>query len=148
MWKSEDGKDRPLTPEEKEAIDKDAGGLDPLDWTRTYWGTKWDACSPEVKSQTLSTIHVTFETAWSPPSPVVVAMSKQFPELTFELGYCEIGCGYAGSETYRGGNEVSSSTVSKMFIAPGHDETERDTEDLETTELLRHRTRFSIGYGG
>lgn len=43
-----------------------------FDWSRKNWGTKWDACEPEVNGRT-----VVFNTAWSCPEPVLIALAKK-----------------------------------------------------------------------
>src|SRR5690606_22586225 len=48
------------------------GGYSPLDWRREHWGTKWNASSAERPAED----RVRFETAWSCPEPVLVALSK------------------------------------------------------------------------
>lgn len=52
------------------------------------WGTKWDACNPEVESSN-NTINISFDTAWSPPIPVFSAMTEQFPNLDFYFRWQE-----------------------------------------------------------
>ncbi len=59
------------------------------------WGTKWNAGSAYFDIQD-ERIIIDFDTAWSPPTPVIYAMSEQFPELTFEHIYAEQGVNYCG----------------------------------------------------
>lgn len=42
------------------------------DWSIQHWGTKWDACEPEVNGRT-----VIFNTAWSCPEPVLIELAKK-----------------------------------------------------------------------
>ena len=93
------------------------------EWCATNWGTKWGFCDPVREEVTLITSHgkkakviYHFETAWSPPVPLIETMSKQFPTITFMLRYFEAGMGFTGtiklkntrklhesfSDTYRG----------------------------------------------
>ena len=65
-----------------------AGGYD---WCIENWGTKWNAYS--IKFDRLS---VRFDTAWSPPEPVIIALAKKFPNVSFHLEYFECGVGFAG----------------------------------------------------
>lgn len=60
------------------------------------WGTKWDACDPEVEdiNTTAESVRVRFQTAWSPPQGVFGAMAEQHPELTFKI-YSEEEQGWA-----------------------------------------------------
>lgn len=67
------------------------------DWRCMNWGTKWNAKwtkSPEEKQNRL--VYV-FDTAWSPPIPIVIAMSEMFPNLNFKLKYYEQGMCFQGT---------------------------------------------------
>ena len=70
-------------------------------WNNREWGTKWDACRPEVVWEDSSSIQYAFDTAWSMPEPVFEAMVAQHPNLNFDI-YCieEQGWGveYVGSD--------------------------------------------------
>jgi hypothetical protein len=62
------------------------------EWNNNNWFTKWDACSPDVHHDDISraqSVNITFETAWSPPTPVYEAMGTQWPELTFHIHWEE-----------------------------------------------------------
>jgi len=65
-----------------------AGGYD---WCIENWGTKWNACEPHRERDVMQ-----FETAWSPPSPIVIALAKKFQSVSFYLEYFEGGMGFAG----------------------------------------------------
>jgi hypothetical protein len=77
-------------------------------WRVQHWGTKWQpqGCqftedgwdNPVERCET-----ITFDTAWSPPLPVVLAMSKKFPTLEFDLRYFESGCAFNGMYVCKGG---------------------------------------------
>ena len=41
-------------------------------------------------------LRYSFDTAWTPPQGVIIAMSKKFPELKFELYYEECGNAFCG----------------------------------------------------
>ena len=63
-------------------------------WNNANWFTKWDASDPDVHIMTNAvsrptSISLTFSTAWAPPEPVFVAMSTQFPTLTFGVHWEE-----------------------------------------------------------
>jgi len=68
------------------------------EWCLKNWGTKWNADSIAVDNGVAS-----FLTAWSPPSPIVRALSKYFPDLTFTLKYEEGGMDFSGYEIYKNG---------------------------------------------
>ena len=58
------------------------------EWNNTHWNTKWDACHAEVIVGP-SDIVLRFDTAWSPPSPVIEAMSAKFPALNIDVWWEE-----------------------------------------------------------
>ena len=70
------------------------------EWCVENWGTKWPAYSVVVEEPTESTaglrVLIHFDTAWSPPKPVVDAASMLFPSLAFELRYFDGGAGFRG----------------------------------------------------
>lgn len=70
------------------------------------WGTKWDLDENqrrEVASQLIETGAAYFDTAWSPPLAAIGALSRQFPEVSFKLDYCELGMFFAGTATFQDG---------------------------------------------
>lgn len=79
------------------------------EWCHKNWGTKWGIChaylndytnNPKMSKEELFYI---FETAWSPPNPVVIKMSEMFPKLKFTLKYWETGVGFRGIlKVYKG----------------------------------------------
>lgn len=80
------------------------------DWCIANWGTKWglydfEDNAPDPADERME---YSFQTAWSPPIPVIQAMSKQFPALRFALCYFEGGGGFMGSCLYEDGQEVDA----------------------------------------
>ena len=71
------------------------------DWCVKNWGTKWGIYSAVLKETKLagkrSKVAYTFRSAWSPPLPVINAMSIKFPQLKFKLKYYERGVGFKGT---------------------------------------------------
>ena len=69
-----------------------------------HWGTKWNACCTDLPYGATDTRAVIrFSTAWSPPLPVILELSKLFPKLIFTLRYWEGGCGFRGTMQARTG---------------------------------------------
>lgn len=70
------------------------------DWCIANWGTKWGFCEingPILEERPrVSKLHYSFETAWSPPEPLIKKMGEMFPDLSFKLKYWEGGAGYRG----------------------------------------------------
>jgi len=101
-------KRRDLTEAEKEIVL--AAGLDPTrdgfnqggyEWCCENWGTKWGFCHVKIVdeydcSEDEIEIEYVFDTAWSPPIPLIKKMGEMFPELKFELRYFECGAGFNG----------------------------------------------------
>lgn len=75
------------------------------EWCVNNWGTKWDAAYATVMSNRKKLVY-SFDTAWSPPTPVVLAMSKQFPSLKFRLSYDEPGIRFTGKYEVQGGKVI------------------------------------------
>ena len=67
------------------------------DFHCSEWGTKWNACDPHLSYEKGdTTAQIGFQTAWSPPIPVIAKLGEKFPHLHFELKYIEMGCCFAG----------------------------------------------------
>ncbi len=78
-----------------------------LDSCHNAWGTKCDLDAPEqrqVAEELLETSSAFFDTAWSPPIPAIEALSQQFPDVSFQLDYCELGMFFAGTASFHGGD--------------------------------------------
>ncbi len=50
------------------------------EWCIRNWGTKWNACDPDW---CLEEGILYFQTAWSPPIPVIEALAEKYPDLEF-----------------------------------------------------------------
>lgn len=74
-------------------------------WCCANWGTKWNACDANAWMTTRGCT-MRFNTAWSPPSAVIVKASELFPELSFRLKYWEGGAGYKGVLEVKGGHTL------------------------------------------
>ena len=78
------------------------------EWRVTHWGTKWPARRAHLDGGEVADdrtcLH--FDTAWSPPKPVILALGKKFPALRFEMRYFECGVGYNGLYVVEDGEEA------------------------------------------
>ncbi len=85
------------------------GYLHSMDWQRDKWGTKWNACEPrhDFEAGTMQ-----FDTAWACPKPVLVELSKRFPDEEITITYADedIGCN-CGTFTLKAGEVVSENIV-------------------------------------
>ena len=81
---------------------KDGFNSGGYDWCVANWGTKWPASRVEVEGPVTGydekTLEVVFhfDTAWSPPMPVIKRAAELYPALRFELRYFECGCCFNG----------------------------------------------------
>jgi len=50
------------------------------EWSVQNWGTKWN-CS-EASLESTNPVTIRFDTAWSPPVPVIVALGAMFPKVS------------------------------------------------------------------
>ena len=57
------------------------------------WGTKWNTCNHEIIEFKNG---FKFDTAWSPPIPIIIALSKKFPRLSFIIKFIDEGGGFIG----------------------------------------------------
>ncbi|MEM2174133.1 MAG: hypothetical protein QXI58_00710 [Candidatus Micrarchaeia archaeon] len=84
-------------------INKDGYNQGGYDWCLENWGTKWDACNVELIIDDDYYLFYRFETAWSPPIPIIIELSKKFPDLWFQLRFFERGMGFCGIINVRNG---------------------------------------------
>ena len=71
------------------------------DWSIENWGTKWNSEGASLYENTF-----TFDTAWSPCSPVIITLAKRFSDAHIRFQYSEPGWGFCGVEEYRGGYKI------------------------------------------
>lgn len=87
------------------------------EWSVVNWGTKWDTTDVEVDEWELHNIDgdpidalggVTYRflTAWSPPIPVMQALSEKFPDVHIQLEYDEPGNDFWGFMLFSNGEIV------------------------------------------
>lgn len=96
-----------LPIEERRALSTPEDGFNRggYQWCVDNWGTKWPA-QMAVLEEHGGTLSYWFETAHTPPIPLLIAASKEFPSLEFQLD-CDLEIGYhavfvihAGELTY------------------------------------------------
>ena len=105
----------------KEAKDGfNAGGYD---WCVDNWGTKWNAYSIFRDGSS-----VRFDTAWAPPEPIIMALAKKFPMVSFHHEYFEGGVGFAGGISYYGLCDFDERYEDEPFV-PGTPANEWGTDN-------------------
>ncbi len=75
--------------------DFNSGGYE---WCVNNWGTKWNAY--DIKRRDYGGFCLTFQTAWSPPLPVIAELHKRFPECRITLEFFERGMAFSGGVSY------------------------------------------------
>ncbi len=114
------------------------------EWRIQNWGTKWDVNYNEVHFVTDT--HMTFDTAWSPPSAFVKTVSAQYPGLRFELAFSEMGMAFAGTEIFENGELIDETEVEVDWL-----DVESDDEDADSPpapEWQAHMDKYRIRMGG
>lgn len=99
-WYSDGDTERPFTAEEEASL-KDLGYESWYGWSVANWGTKWNAYSIREWDDEEQSIY--FETAWSPPQPVIEVLSQKFPEVSFEISYADEGGCFLRTSLYKEG---------------------------------------------
>lgn len=69
------------------------------EWCCANWGTKWGAYEVGVYDHPRGKC-ITFQSAWSPPTPVIHKLFELFPDLYFDHEYFECGAAFCGGLHY------------------------------------------------
>jgi len=85
---------------------KDGYNSGGYDWCCDQWGTKWNASHPTLELRPDGSAFIAFDTAWSPPIPVIEKLAEMFPDHQFDLEYFEGGMGFRGQALYENGSEA------------------------------------------
>ena len=72
------------------------GHKDWYNWSIENWGTKWDAGESGTNQDTENVLDLSFDTAWSPPTPWLQKVTEKYRKLKFTLEYTEEGMGFEG----------------------------------------------------
>ena len=107
------------------------------EWNVANWGTKWDAKDGEVQEPftvgDLTSVTITFITAWSPPLPVFIALTNMFPDLTFSISY-------TGEEGWFGDGHGKDGEYHEVYVEPrshaDYEENDRDCQKCEWSSIF------------
>lgn len=119
---------------------KDGFNQGGYEWCGSHWGTKWGFCDMFNKPESVdfkdkdSEISYSFESAWSPPTPLVYKMGLMFPKLKFVLRYEEPGMAFKGKFVMDKGKvigDVSENLVSCPLCYNDVIDCEDSIEDIE-----------------
>lgn len=110
IWREIDGEDVGIEPEEEAQLIAQYGATNWYDWNLANWGTKWNNGPNDVERDMVVSGWMTynFSTAWSPPTPVIDALAKKFPDLHFHLEYEEPGMAFWGETEWEEGEVVEN----------------------------------------
>lgn len=89
-----------------ERPENDENGFATIGAQNAAWGTKWDLDETEAKETAASLLEngeCIFDTAWSPPSEAIRALSEQ-TGASFLLAYYEPGVWFWGAESIEDGS--------------------------------------------
>lgn len=78
------------------------------DWNCAHWGTKWAPRVEDFDFHNDATdgqwrVEIRYETAWAPPTGLLVKLSELFPTLTFHTTFDEESQAYVGCEIFENG---------------------------------------------
>ncbi len=93
------------------------GHTDWYDWSIDNWGTKWNAGDVTQDHIGDRGFIIYFDTAWSPPVPVIEALIARFPEADIRLSYMEPGVGFAGEVNSNGDWECPESELEDFYAS-------------------------------
>ena len=83
------------------------------EWCVLHWGTKWGIYDARLIDSVLkgkrSKVIYRLSSAWSPPNPVIFAMSNKYKDLRFKLKYYECGVGFKGIFEVKAGVRLTDS---------------------------------------
>ncbi len=86
-------------------------------WRVAKWGTKWDIGRVDIEKDD-GYACFNFETAWAPPVEAFNTISKNYPNLSFELTYDEPGMDFCGKSEFQNGlNSDNNYSYSDNFNA-------------------------------
>lgn len=77
-------------------------------WNNANWDTKWNACEVNIDRYSDTSVCVRFDTAWSAPMPIFMAIGEQFAHLDFDIEY-EEEQGWGGTIRFANGQVIFES---------------------------------------
>lgn len=92
-------------------------------WASENWGTKWNSYEGQVQDEGIS-----FNTAWSPPTPVIAELAKQIGK-SLRLIYDETGMDFCGQVL-----AYPDGTYEDICYSPRSDAPDHLKEDLMIDE--------------
>lgn len=82
------------------------------EWNIANWGTKWGGYDAEISGSEGDQAVLRFDTAWAHPDPVIIALSKKFPEETLDVMYADEDLGFnLGAYTMKNGETTEVAAI-------------------------------------
>ena len=79
------------------------------EWACENWGTKWNSCNFGENSGSFEDNTIQFDTAWSPPHPVMEKLAEEYPNISFEHRWADEDLGQnCGKSEYENGERTSA----------------------------------------
>ena len=66
------------------------------DWQIKNWGTKWNVSNVDVVAEASDFIEFEFDTAWSPPEPIISKLRELYPDVSISAFFDEPGMEVSG----------------------------------------------------
>lgn len=98
------------------------GYLHSMQFARDRWGTKWNACDPH---HDISAGTAQFDTAWSCPEPLLIALSKRFPNEEIAVTYADEDIGSNCGEFTLLNGEMIKANIAPSWNAMSHGDREK-----------------------
>lgn len=87
------------------------GHMHSIDFGRSCWGTKWNACDQDIA---LEDEQLRFDTAWNFPEPVLLKLSELHPDALLEIRYADEDIGSnCGALLIKGGQVIGRDEAGK-----------------------------------
>lgn len=138
--------------------------LDWYSWNIAHWGTKWQGYEtteePSYTRPDGGEHAISFETAWSHPEPVIVALSQKFPDETLTVSYADEDLGRnLGVYTINNGvitwdfyeqdepQDAKNDLAARIKWGQSYEELRREWDDEETDAVAAAPERLAITSG-
>lgn len=91
---------------------KDGFNSGGYEWCCENWGTKWGTYSGRaiteiVHDNDMLEVQLSFESAWSPPTPVFDKLAEMYPSISFRAESFEQGAAYQMLQEWEEGHKVT-----------------------------------------
>ena len=116
------------------------GCTDWYPWCNHNWGTKWGSYDGIADLQS-GVITAEFQSAWSPPTPVIEELSRLYPEVVIEHRFLDEGYGFGGAVIYDKGTAVDEFNADDVELFAqeefGHEPYEDVDEEDEEDQIIQ-----------